>query len=288
MACVVGADSRVDRYAVIGHPVAHSRSPDIHAAFAAATDQTMSYMRLPAEPDMFVAVAEQFFAGGGRGLNITLPFKQEAARLADTVSTRASAAGAVNTLARMPDGSLAGDNTDGIGLLRDLRDNLGVELGERRVLLLGAGGAVRGVTGPLLETGLASLVIANRTPAKAASLAEQFADSGPVTACNLTELPAQGVFDVVINAISTGLSGTMPALPENLFAPDAAAYDMIYADRPTPFLAWAGRLGVARRRDGFGMLVEQAAESFRIWRGVQPDTAAVIAQLRPDSRQTEV
>lgn len=277
-----------DQYAVIGQPVAHSRSPEIHAAFAAQTRQQLTYSRLPAAADAFAITAQQFFAGGGHGLNVTLPFKQQAAQLADTIAPRARAAGAVNTLTRNRNGSLAGDNTDGAGLLRDLRDNLGVTLASRRILVLGAGGAVRGVTAPLLQAGPAALVIANRTPAKAHAIADLFATTGPISACGLTELPAQGAFDLVINAISAGLAGSMPPLPATLFAADAAAYDMIYADQPTPFLAWAAQQGVTRRRDGFGMLVEQAAESFFIWRGMRPQTAPVITRLRPGNARANV
>lgn len=271
----------VDQYAVIGHPVAHSRSPDIHAEFAAQTDQTLEYRRLPAEPDAFVAVARAFFVAGGHGLNVTLPFKQEAAVFADTLSQRAQAAGAVNTLTRLPDGAIAGDNTDGIGLLRDLRDNLGVNLAGKRILILGAGGAVRGVVAPLLDAEPATLVIANRSPAKAAAIAGLFRNNEPVTACALADAAAQAPFDIVINAISAGLDGAMPPLPDNLFTARAAAYDMLYANEPTPFLAWATAVGVTRCRDGFGMLVEQAAESFHIWRGVRPRTGPVIERLRP-------
>lgn len=270
-----------DRYAVIGHPVDHSRSPAIHAAFAKQTGQTLEYSRLPAAPENFATTARRFFDAGGCGLNVTLPFKQDAAAFADSVSPRAQAAGAVNTLSRQTDGRITGDNTDGVGLLRDLRDNLAVTLTGRRVLILGAGGAVRGVATSLLEAAPTSLVIANRTLTKATILAQLFAVHGPISACALADLPPNGSFDVIINAISAGLKGTMPDLPDGLFAEQAAAYDMIYADKPTPFLAWAANRGVTRWRDGFGMLVEQAAESFYIWRGVRPHTTPVITQLRP-------
>lgn len=269
-----------DQYAVIGHPVEHSRSPAIHAAFAAQTGQALQYTRLPAAPDAFSDVARRFFADGGHGLNVTLPFKQEAATLADRLSERAGLAGAVNTLTRAGDGQLAGDNTDGIGLLRDLRDNLQLQLAGKRILILGAGGAVRGIVAPLLAADPVTLVVANRTLAKAEAIADLFVKHGTISACTLDAVARHEPFDVVINAISAGLSGTMPTLPATLFAADAAACDLIYADRPTPFLAWAASLGVSTRRDGFGMLVEQAAESFHVWRGIRPQTQPIITQLR--------
>jgi shikimate dehydrogenase len=268
-----------DPYAVIGHPVEHSRSPEIHAAFAAQTGQNIEYQRLPAAFDAFATTVRAFLDEGGLGLNVTLPFKQEAAAFADTVSERARSAGAVNTLVRQADGHIYGDNTDGMGLVRDLTNNLGLVLAGQRILMLGAGGAVRGVIGPLLETAPARLVIANRTLAKADAIIRLF--RGPVCACGLAEAAEYGPFDLIINAISAGLHDEMPALPAGLFAGNAAAYDMIYADKPTPFLRWATAQNVARRRDGFGMLVEQAAESFYLWRSVRPQTIPLIKQLRP-------
>lgn len=270
-----------DHYAVIGHPIDHSRSPHIHAAFAAQTAQAMTYGRLAAAAEAFPDTARAFFRDGGRGLNVTLPFKQQAATFAHRTSERAQAAGAVNTLARQADDTIIGDNTDGIGLVRALTDHLGLTLADKRILILGAGGAVRGVAAPLLDTRPGHLVIANRTPDKAETIAERFGQAGPVSACALANAAANGPFDVVINAISAGLQGQMPALPGQLFATDAAAYDMIYADEATPFLRWAARQGITRYRDGFGMLVEQAAASFDIWRNQRPQTGVVIEQLRP-------
>ena len=267
-----------DRYAVIGHPVEHSRSPAIHAAFADQTGEHLTYDRLQAAPDAFVTTVDRFFAAGGCGLNVTLPFKAEAAAYADTLSARAARAGAVNTLARRDDGTIVGDNTDGIGLLRDLRDNL-ADVADARILVLGAGGAVRGVVPVLLEAQPAALCVVNRTAEKAERIAEDFADLGPVSGHDLTHLSAG--WDIVINAISAGLTGEMPDIPATVLDNATAAYDMIYADAPTPFLRWARDHGVERRRDGFGMLVEQAAESFNVWRGVYPRTAEVIAALRP-------
>ena len=268
-----------DRYAVIGHPVDHSRSPEIHARFAAQTGENLRYDLLPAAEDAFRATVDVFFESGGAGLNVTLPFKRDAARFAHELSARAARAGAVNTLARGADGQIFGDNTDGAGLVRDLRDNLGVAIAGARVLVLGAGGAVRGVLAPLAECRPAALTVANRSPDKATALAAEFADLMPVGACALAAVPPG--WDIVINAISAGLSERMPTLPDAAVCGAAVAYDMIYRDTPTPFLRWAETRGVAFRRDGLGMLVEQAGESFHLWRGVRADTAAVIRALRP-------
>jgi len=268
-----------DRYAVIGNPVDHSRSPAIHAAFAEQTGQQMTYERLPAATDAFAATVTDFFAAGGHGLNVTLPFKREAASYADELSERARRADAVNTLTRADDGRVLGDNTDGIGLLRDLRNNLGERLENARVLVLGAGGAVRGVVPVLLDAEPARLMVANRSVDKAEAIATDFAALGPVSACTLAAIEPD--WDIVINAISAGLSGAMPQLPDAAIENARAAYDMIYADTPTPFMRWAREHGVTQQCDGFGMLVEQAAESFFIWRGVRPDTAPIIRALRP-------
>ncbi|HET7314893.1 shikimate dehydrogenase [Salinisphaera sp.] len=268
-----------DRYAVIGHPVAHSRSPDIHRRFAAQCDQAMEYTRLPAPADGFERVAREFFDCGGAGLNVTLPFKQAAFELADRLSERAERAGAVNTLMATGDGLFA-DNTDGAGLVADLVDNLAVNIAGRRLLILGAGGAVRGVVPSLLAAGAARITIANRSPDKARAIAAACADMGEVVACGLNAAPDDA--ELVINAISAGLTeAAMPAIDARILARAVAVYDMIYADTPTPFLRWAAAHGVATGRDGFGMLVEQAAESFALWRGVRPETAPVIAALRP-------
>ncbi len=264
-----------DRYAVIGHPVAHSLSPDIHAAFARAGSQDMSYERLLAPLDGFAQTVARFRADGGKGANVTVPFKEEAFRLADRLSERARSAGAVNTL-RYDEQGLFGDNTDGAGLVADLGNNLQLELAGRRILLLGAGGAARGVLQPLLEQQPKDLVIANRTLEKAQLLA---AISPRLQACGFGELSGRQ-FDIVINATSASLSGEVPPLPDGLFAPGALAYDMMYGKGETAFLAWARVHGAARTADGLGMLVEQAAEAFFLWRGVRPDTAPVLAMLR--------
>ncbi|AWN14699.1 shikimate dehydrogenase [Salinisphaera sp. LB1] len=272
-----------DRYAVIGHPVEHSRSPDIHRLFAEQCAQTMDYTRLPAPVDGFERVAGEFFAAGGAGLNVTLPFKTAAAELADRLTERARRAGAVNTLMASADG-LVGDNTDGAGLVADLVDNLGVAIAGRRLLILGAGGAVRGVVPNLLAAGAARITIANRSADKARAIADACADMGAVSACALDAAPADA--DLVINAISAGLTeGSMPAIDARVLARAGAVYDLIYADAPTPFLRWAAEHGVTAGRDGFGMLVEQAAESFALWRGIRPATAPVIAALRDATRR---
>ncbi len=267
-----------DHYAVIGNPIAHSKSPQIHAAFARQTGQRMDYGRILGSLEDFAGDVRAFVADGGRGLNVTVPFKQEAWALLADRSERAAAAGAVNTILVLDDGRLRGDNTDGIGLVRDLRDNHGFDCTGQRVLLLGAGGAARGVLGALLEASPAALTIANRTPAKALALAQGVAATA-VDGCGLDDLAGRA-FDLIINATSSGLDGEVPALPHGLLAADAWVYDLVYGDAPTPFCRWGEAQGAARALDGLGMLVEQAAESFRLWRGVRPDTAPVIAMLR--------
>jgi len=257
-----------DRYALVGNPVAHSKSPWIHAEFARATLQDLDYGLLESPLDGFAATVQRFRAAGGKGLNVTLPFKQEAFALCRTVSERARRAQAVNTLVLATG---FGDNTDGIGLVRDLSQNLNCSF--RNVLLLGAGGAAQGVVGPLLEAGAARVVIANRTAAKAKTLAERFPGASGQGYEGL-----DGEFDLVVNATSAGLADAAPLLPPGVLRGGVLAYDMVYG-RETPFLAEAKKAG-ARTSDGLGMLVEQAAESFFIWRGVRPQTRPVLARLR--------
>lgn len=271
-----------DRYAVIGNPIAHSKSPLIHAAFARATGADLSYLPILAPLDGFAQAVHAFFAAGGRGANVTVPFKQQAFELADESGPHARAALAANVLS-LRDGRIVADNTDGVGLLRDLKANLGCTVRGRRVLLMGAGGASWGVAGPLLEEGPALFSVVNRTRDKAVALARHFAASAPtctVEALAYEELAGRR-YDLVVNATSAGLHGTMPVLPSGLFAPEALAYDMVYGKR-TPFLQFA-RLHGAHIADGTGMLVEQAAESFYLWRGVRPETAQVIALLRGEA-----
>lgn len=260
-----------DHYAVFGNPISHSKSPQIHAAFARQTGQDLTYVALLAPLEGFAACVAAFQAGGGAGANVTVPFKEQAHALSGQLTARAEAAGAVNTLVFGADGAL-GDNTDGAGLVRDLTHNLGLTLAGRRILLMGAGGAARGVIQPLLEQAPALLFIANRTADKALALAERFGCQGGGYG------DMSGGFDLVVNATAASLAGDLPPLPEDVFAADALAYDMMYG-RDTPFLAFARAQG-ARVADGLGMLVEQAAEAFHLWRGVRPDTRPVIDSLR--------
>ncbi|MDE1941888.1 MAG: shikimate dehydrogenase [Betaproteobacteria bacterium] len=278
----------MDRYAVMGYPVAHSLSPQIHALFAKATGQPMVYERIGPHPEAFEEAVAQFRSQGGKGLNITLPFKERAYALADRRSARAQAAGAANTL-DFRAGDIYADNTDGVGLVRDLERNLGCKLLGRSVLLLGAGGAARGVVEPLLAAGVTRLVVANRTPSRAEILLDQLRHSGGIApdrmshcmACGLDGIP-QGSYHFIINATSGSLSGEVPALPGWVFGPQALAYDMVYGKGSTPFMTLARDQGVARSVDGLGMLVEQAAESFHLWRGVYPETAPVLQLLRAE------
>lgn len=269
--------ARPDQYVVIGNPVAHSKSPAIHAQFAAQTGESIAYERLAAPLDDFAACVHHFMQSGGRGANVTVPFKLEAFALATQLTPRAQAAGAVNTLS-FDDGRIVGDNTDGVGLVRDIVHNAGVVLEGRRILLLGAGGAARGVVMPLLAERPQQLVVANRTVARAQELVQSFPAAAPVLkAAAFDDLSEQ--FDVIINATSASLSADLPAVPATLFGPQVFVYDMMYAATPTVFMQWAAQHG-ARVRDGLGMLVEQAAESFFVWRGARPDTAPVYALLR--------
>jgi shikimate dehydrogenase len=270
----------MDQYAVIGNPVAHSKSPQIHEAFARAAGHAMSYVRLLAPIGGFAEVVAQFARDGGRGLNVTVPFKLEAFAVAREASGRAQAAGACNTLKREGDHWFA-DNTDGAGIVRDLTANLDVTLADRDVLVLGAGGAARGILLPLFGQKPRSVTISNRTMAKADALVERFSALGPLVAVAPAGLAGRN-FDVVISTTSAGLAGDVALpWPAHIFRPRAFAYDMVYADRPTTFVRWAREHGVTRTADGLGMLVEQAAESFLVWRGVRPDTRPVFELLRP-------
>jgi shikimate dehydrogenase len=264
-----------DRYAVIGNPVAHSKSPWIHAEFARATRQDIEYLRIEAPLDGFVRTVEELRSANGRGANVTLPFKEAAYRYCDELSPGARLAEAVNTLAFAPTGT-RGENTDGSGLLRDLTVNLGFSIRDRVILVLGAGGAARGLLGPLAGAGATQIVIANRTVAKAQELAQRFSAS-TVEACGFDALAGRD-FDFVINATSAGMDGYAPPIPTSVFRKGALAYELVYG-RETPFLALARGCGAAIA-DGTGMLVEQAADSFFLWRGIRPQTAPVIAALR--------
>ncbi|MNJ47912.1 shikimate dehydrogenase [Pseudomonas alkylphenolica] len=268
----------MDQYVVFGNPIGHSKSPLIHRLFADQTGQQLEYSTLLAPLDDFSMCAQGFFKQG-LGANVTVPFKEEAYRLVDSLTPRAQRAGAVNTLSKLADGTLQGDNTDGAGLVRDLTVNAGVQLAGKRILLLGAGGAVRGVLEPLLAHNPASLVIANRTVEKAEQLAREFADLGPVAASGFSWL--QEPVDLIINATSASLAGELPPISASLIEPGkTVCYDMMYGKEPTPFCRWASEHKAAKVLDGLGMLAEQAAEAFFIWRGVRPDTAPVLDELR--------
>jgi shikimate dehydrogenase len=270
--------SGVDQYGVVGHPVAHSLSPFIHGMFARETGQDMSYRLFDVGPGEFREWTREFFVRGGRGLSVTLPHKIAAADFAEELTPRAVQAAAVNTLVARADGIL-GDNTDGAGLVRDLCDNLGLVITGRRILVIGAGGATRGVLGPLLGLAPAELVIANRTPDRAAALAAAFVDLGELRGVGFAEVEG-GPFDLVINATSASLSGEIPPIAPGAFGPQTVCYDLAYGKSATAFVAWAVRQGCAQALQGFGMLVEQAAEAFRVWRGVRPSTAQVLAALK--------
>ena len=272
----------IDRYAVLGNPVAHSKSPRIHTLFASQTDQQLQYEAIRVESGKLADAVGDFQTRGGKGLNITVPLKEEAWMLANTRSGRAERAGAVNTLVLNQSGEHFGDNTDGTGLLRDLLHNHDITLQNKRLLLVGAGGAARGVIEPLLLEKPSLLVIANRTAEKAVTLARLFCDLGHTEGCGLDDVAGQS-FDLIINATAASLAGQVPALPDDVVTKDSRCYDMMYGDKPTAFMDWAQQRGAARCMDGLGMLVEQAAESFFLWRSVRPETGPVIRALRSAS-----
>lgn len=273
----------------MGHPIGHSKSPFIHTRFAEQTGQSLSYLAIHVLPGEFARALAAFRAEGGKGLSITLPFKQEAGELVDRLSPRARRANAVNTIRFDDSGEMQGDNTDGIGLIRDLLLNHGMQVAGRQVLLLGAGGAARGVLGPLLDEGPERLVIANRTPEKARALAGEFLREGDVRAdslkgCGFGEIGTES-FHLILNATSASIQGEVPPLPEDALRENGWCYDFMYdASRPTEFVSWGKRHGASRSVDGLGMLVEQAAEAFCSWRGIRPDTGPVIETLRREER----
>jgi shikimate dehydrogenase len=267
-----------DRYAVIGHPIDHSRSPWIHARFAQQTGQRIVYTAIDAAPEHLSERVHDFFAGGGSGLNVTVPHKQAVLPLLQELSDRARVAGAVNLILRTDEGRLRGDNTDGSGLVRDLTHNLSVPIAAQRLLLLGAGGAARGIIAPLLALHPAELIIANRAAKRAIDLAAEFTRFGAVRGSAYAELAGQR-FALIINATSAGLRQEAPPLPIGVLDAATICYDLAYARDTTQFVQWARQQGVARSIPGAGMLVEQAAESFLLWRGVRPDTTAVLADL---------
>jgi shikimate dehydrogenase len=267
-----------DRYGVIGHPISHSKSPVIHRLFAAQTGEDIRYEAFDVAPERLARELKGFIDQGFRGLNVTVPHKERAAELVEQLTDRAHLAGAVNTIIMAADGRLDGDNTDGVGLLADLTGNLDFALKDKRILILGAGGATRGIVPALLGSGPRDLRIANRGIERARSLAERFDKLGKVVPCRFEELGGQR-FDLVINATSAGLQGERAPFPDSIVSPDTMCYDLSYAMSDTPFVAWAKQHGVKRAHQGWGMLVEQAAEAFFIWRGVRPDTKPVREKL---------
>ena len=279
MSSLFDFDKEPDAYAVMGNPISHSRSPQIHAAFAKQTGQRIVYTAIQVDPGGFDQAVGNFFANNGKGLNVTVPFKQEAWQLSEELGPEARQAGAVNTLFKNEDGFLVGRNTDGIGLVRDLIQNHDVKIENKQLLLLGAGGAARGVLQPLLEEKPAKVVIANRTPDRAHDLAELFNDFGDVNGAGFDDLAGQQ-FDLIINATAASLQGEIPPLPDSIFTKNFWVYDMMYSAEPTPFMRWGEQHGAAKVLDGLGMLVEQAAESFYLWRDIRPDTAPVIREIR--------
>lgn len=268
-----------DRYAVVGHPVAHSRSPMIHQLFARQTGEELIYERIDVSPEDLEVAVRDFGAAGGKGLNVTAPHKQAIFALSTECGEKANRAGAVNTLTFLPGGGMRGDNTDGIGFMHDLTTNHKQEVAAKRVLILGAGGATRGILAPLLEAKPAELVLANRTLERAEALVEQFEASGDFTACRFDALKDRNPFDLVINATSTGRSSESPPFPPSCVGEVSFCYDLAYGLKGTPFVTWARKHGAGEAVQGWGMLVEQAAESYQIWRGMRPDTAEILEKL---------
>ncbi|WP_395356397.1 shikimate dehydrogenase [Vibrio sp. D3] len=268
---------QIDRYAVFGNPIGHSKSPFIHTLFARQTNQSLTYTAECAPVGGFIEAAKAFFADGGKGCNVTLPFKEDAYQFASRLTERAQLAGAVNTLKKLDDGEIIGDNTDGAGLVQDLLQHQ-VVLEGARILIIGAGGAARGVIKPLLDQKPTSLTITNRTFSKAEELAELFSEYGPVTAKEMNTIAEE--YDVVINSTSASLSGELPAISSSVFATNSTSYDMMYGKGDTTFNQWAKQHGAAHAYDGLGMLVGQAAESFMLWRGLRPGAKQILRELR--------
>ncbi len=275
----------IDQYAVIGNPVEHSKSPDIHLLFADQTGEQLNYEKILADEGKFSKAVTDFFANGGKGLNVTVPFKKDACEFVDELSDYAKHAKAVNTIYKNDDGKFIGDNTDGIGLLRDLKKTLRISIINKRILIVGAGGATQGIIEPLLNEQPSELIIANRTVSKAEVIAEQFKEfaqnKNAVKCCALNKIPKQP-FDLVLHATSAGLQGNNVELPPEIIGPITCCYDLLYSDQDTPFMAWARSHNAEKVIDGFGMLLEQAAEAFYLWRGIRPDTAMAYHYFRPD------
>ena len=281
MSSLFDFDKPADTYAVMGNPISHSKSPQIHAAFAQQTGERIIYTATQVDPGGFQQAVGNFFASGGKGLNVTVPFKREAWELAEELGPEAQLAGAVNTLLMNADGLLVGRNTDGIGLVRDILHNHGGSIAGQKILLVGAGGAARGVLQPLLVEAPAHLLIVNRTSSRAHELATDFSALGPVSGGGFDDLIDQN-FDLIINASAASLHGEVPPLPDESCTESTWCYDMMYGAEPTPFMRWAEQHGAQQALDGLGMLVEQAAESFFHWRGVRPETAPVIQSIRAE------
>ncbi len=270
-----------DHYAVFGHPIKHSKSPRIHQLFADQTGQSLTYTAQEVTAEQFVTTATSFFTEGGKGLNCTVPLKELAWAFADNKTNRAQLARAVNTLAMQADGAILGDNTDGCGLVTDLMANHAIKLAGSKILILGAGGASRGIINPILEQAPQTLVIANRTIEKATNLAAEFQKPSVVTGCGFSDLNGQS-FDLILNATSASLSDELPPLPNGLLAKNGICYDLAYGNKPTAFVRWGLGHNAAKSLDGLGMLVEQAAEAFYIWRGIHPNTSPIIELLNAE------
>lgn len=272
-----------DRYAVFGHPIGHSKSPRIHRLFAEQTRQKLEYTAQDVPDNAFQSSVKNFFDSGGKGLNCTVPLKELAWKFADNLSERARLAKAVNTLAIQSDGKIFGDNTDGIGLIHDLNQNHSIVLHGTRVLILGAGGACRGIILPLLDESPEHIVIANRSISKAETIAQDFAARGSISCCEYAELDKQQ-FDLIINATSASLSDQLPPLPNHILANSGCCYDLAYGNQPTSFVRWGLMQNAHKSLDGLGMLVEQAAEAFALWRGIRPHTASIISLLNQERK----
>lgn len=275
--------STIDQYAVFGSPIKHSKSPRIHQLFAEQTGQSLSYTAELVPADQFPQAVKTFFAQGGCGLNCTVPLKELAWAYADNRTERAELSKAVNTLALQKDGSILGDNTDGIGLVTDLMSNHAIALKHKKILILGAGGASRGIIGPLLDQMPQLIVVANRTVEKALILAQEFSHKGEITGSGYVELAGQS-FDLIINATSASLSNELPPLADGLLVEQGSCYDLAYANDPTAFVRWAREQQASKSLDGLGMLIEQAAEAFSLWRGVRPDTVTLILLLEAERK----
>ena len=271
----------VAHYAVIGNPIEHSKSPDIHLLFADQTGEQLNYEKILADENKFSQTVTEYFSSGGKGLNVTVPFKNDACEFVDELTDYAKNAGAVNTIYKDENDKFIGTNTDGIGLLRDLKKTLRVQIINKKILIIGAGGATQGIVEPLLNEKPAELMIANRTVSKAETIAKQFASFGNISSCSLNDIPKQ-IYDLVLHATSAGLQGSNVELPVEIIGPNTCCYDLLYSDQDTPFMSWAKNNNAGKVVDGFGMLLEQAAEAFYLWRGMRPDTGMAYHYFRPD------